>query len=185
MNITFNQIPCVTDGVVLRSDPPVTLFGSELPLPKTTFYKKLYPDAIAPKRSKDGDAGLDLFAREDIVVPSLPRELILDGVYSNHHVTKIDTGIAIQLPQGHVGLIWDRSSMGSKLLKTLGGVIDETYRGSLIVCLVNLSFKDYHVKAGDKVAQLIIQKYEKCDLVETDELSETERKDGGFGSSGR
>jgi dUTP pyrophosphatase len=99
--------------------------------------------------------------------------------------SKVKTGISLEIPEGYYGLILDRSSMGSKLIKTLGGVIDCGYRGDVTVCLMNLSFFSYVVKAGDKIAQIVINKVEFDDIEEVEELAESERGEKGFGSSGQ
>lgn len=162
--------------------------------------KKIHPKAITLKQSKPGDAGYDLFATEDVVVPSLFSVCVnwlkacvffqqyktlwdekLDGIFA----TKIKTGVCVSIPANHVGLIWDRSSVGQKLIKVFGGVIDSTYTGEIMVCLTNFSFHDYHIKAGDKIAQMVIQEYKSFEIEEVEELEQTERGDGGFGSTGR
>lgn len=154
-------------------------------------FVKLDNRAFSPKRNYESDAGLDLIAMEDCIVPSLFKLYS----YSNYDEwnnqpfsdegTKIKTGIAFEIPVGKFGLICDRSGMGSKLLKTLGGVIDASYRGDVTVCLMNLSFKDYHIKAGDKIAQLVIMPCSNALPYEVKSLSETKRGDNGFGSSGQ
>ncbi len=157
--------------------------------------KKLDSRAILPTR-KEGDAGYDLYALEDIVIPSLFKQVwryvqtIIGGILYNEYnpkavlATKVKTGIALKIPNGMVGLIKDRSSMGSKLLTVLGGVIDSGYRGDVTVCLANLSFHDYQIKVGDKVAQIVITNYYADEVKEVDELDITERGEKGFGSTG-
>lgn len=171
------------------------------------FYAKLDERAIEPKRTNPTDAGLDLFALEDTVIPSLFSmfAVYIEGVFSNLlnsiknifyknkekieppviEATKVKTGIALEIPDGYVGFIKERSSVGLKLIKVCGGVIDASYRYDVTVCLVNLSFYDYTVKAGDKIAQIVILpcKLENLELKEV--LSTTERGDKAFGSSGR
>lgn len=134
--------------------------------------QKLRDSAIVPRRAHLDDAGIDLFADKDYVVGS--RTLIA-----------IPLGVAFEIPFGYVGLIWDKSSIGSKNIKTLGGVVDAGYRGEVSVVLNNLGDKEYVFKAGDKVAQMLIQKVELCEVVQVDELSDTSRGVGGFGSTGR
>lgn len=135
--------------------------------------KKLHSEAILPTYSRDGDAGLDLHAIETIVIPPQERRLIA-------------TGIAMAIPEGYAGLIWDRSGMAAKHgLKSLGGVIDSNYRGELKVVLHNLSAKPFTVEKGMHIAQLLIQPVQKKEIVEVEELDEnTERGMEGFGSSG-
>ena len=155
-------------------------------------FKKLYPEAHTPTKAYPTDAGYDLKALQDVTVPSLFKLLINNLINSvcfketkPIYATKILTGIALEIPQGMVGLIWDRSSMGTRLLKVFGGVIDEMYTADITVCMANFSFFDHTFKAGDKVAQLVLQKVEHEKLEEVAELSNSDRGDRGFGSSGQ
>ena len=134
--------------------------------------KKIDREATLPDYAYLGDAGLDLYSNTDVLIKSLEREVI-------------STGIALEIPDGYVGLIWDRSSLGIKeIIKTLGGVVDSGYRGEVKVGLINLSKKDFQIFKGQKIAQMIIQKKEDVIVKEVDNLSEkTERKEKGFGSS--
>ena len=135
--------------------------------------KKLDSEAIVPCYSHPDDAGFDLFSIKDIEIA--PRSRV-----------QIPTGIAMEIPEGFVGLIWDKSGLSHKNgLKTLGGVIDAGYRGEVKVGLINLSSEIYLLEKGHKVAQMIIQKKETCEIVEVDELSDTSRGEGGFGSTGK
>jgi dUTP pyrophosphatase len=137
--------------------------------------KKLSPDAVIPTYSKEGDAGMDLTA--------VSKEITDDYI-------SYKTGLSFEIPKGYVGLLFPRSSNSKKdlLLTNSVGVIDSGYRGE-----VELRFKTipngklenistYNV--GDRVGQIMILPYPKIQFVETDKLSETERGDGGFGSSG-
>lgn len=133
--------------------------------------KKLHPDAVLPKYAHSGDAGMDLFSVEDLILKP-------------NYRAKVKTGISIELPKGYVSLIWDKSGIASKGIKTMGGVIDCGYRGEYIVVLVNLSSENYEIKKGQKIAQVLIQKVENPKIEIVEELSETSRGDGGFGSSG-
>jgi dUTP pyrophosphatase len=134
---------------------------------------KLNQEADLPNYSYEDDAGLDLYSIEDVVLEPFKR-------------LQVKTGIAMQIPAGYVGLIWDKSRIAQKLgIKNLGGVIDSGYRGEIMVGVVNLSDETYSFNKGDKVAQMIIQKKETCDIVEVDKLDEAERGDKGFGSSGK
>ena len=145
--------------------------------------KKLHPNAVIPTYAKDGDAGMDLTA----VTKSYDR----DGniVYG--------TGLAFEIPKGYVGLVFPRSSL-SRLdiaLSNCVGVIDSGYRGEVSVkfkpaMLFNreqrpiiLNNRIYEV--GERVAQIIIIPYPQIAFIEADELSETERGTGGYGSSGK
>jgi dUTP pyrophosphatase len=142
-------------------------------------FVKLDPRAIPPKKNLSSDACYDLFALEDCIIPT---------VINNYSVvptaTKIKTGIALDIPKGHAGFIHDRSGMGFKMIKVFGGVIDVGYFGDISVLLVNYSPSDYNVRAGDRIAQIAIQKIENFELVEVESLSDSERGTNGFGSSG-
>lgn len=134
---------------------------------------KLFGDAKLPTYHYEGDAGLDLYSAEDITLKPNERR-------------GIKTGASIAIPDGYVGLIWDKSGLSMKHgLKTLGGVVDSGYRGEVIVGLVNVGDDSYTFQKGDKVAQMIIQKKEMVIVEETDSLPETQRGDKGFGSSGK
>lgn len=135
--------------------------------------KLLHPDAIAPSYGRLGDAGLDLYACEDTVL--LPGE---------QRVVK--TGIALAIPAGAVGLVWDRSGMAAKNgVKTMAGVIDATYRGELGVVMISLRDLAYEIKKGDRIAQLLVQPIFTADISIVDDLDATHRGIDGFGSSGR
>jgi dUTP pyrophosphatase len=132
--------------------------------------KKLDDRAIIPTRNNPTDAGIDLYCLKEVEL--MPRT-----------VQKIRTGIAISLPANSVGLIWDRSGNGSKGIKVYGGVIDEEYRGELIVCLGSMN--TVILPAGSKIAQLLIQPILRPEIQVVQELDNTVRGDKGFGSSDR
>lgn len=134
--------------------------------------KKLRPEAKLPTRAHHDDAGLDIYSCEAITLQP-------------HTTVKVQTGVAFELPEGYVGLVWDKSSIGGKGIKTLGGVLDAGYRGELFVPLHNLHDEPYTFEAGHKIAQMVIQKVELWEVEETDELSETKRGTGAFGSTGK
>ncbi|TSC96399.1 MAG: dUTPase [Parcubacteria group bacterium Athens0714_26] len=135
--------------------------------------KKLHQEAVVPKYAKKHDAGMDLFALEDHTAS--PGEVIF-----------VKTGIAMEIPEGYVGLVWDKSGFSTKTkMKTLGGVIDAGYRGDVTVCLINLCSEAHHIEKGMKVAQILIQKVEQPEIELVEELSESERGEGGFGSTGK
>lgn len=143
-------------------------------------FKKLHPDAKIPSYSKVGDAGMDLTAISKDWTKSI------GGYYSEY-----DTGVAVEIPQGYVGLIFPRSSQSNVnlLLSNHVGVIDSGFRGS-----IKLRFKQVidgmgsidlkHYEVGDRVGQLIILPYPQIEPIEVDELSETTRGTGAFGSTG-
>ncbi|PIZ98728.1 MAG: dUTP diphosphatase [Candidatus Komeilibacteria bacterium CG_4_10_14_0_2_um_filter_37_10] len=135
--------------------------------------KKLKPEAIIPRYALPGDAGLDLFSCEDATINPGER-------YSFH------TGIALEYPEGYCSLVWDKSGLSQKFgLKVLGGVFEHTYRGEYIICLLNLSKEPYCFKAGDKIAQLLIQPVATAEIEEVAELSESVRGEGRHGHTGK
>ena len=134
--------------------------------------KKLHPDAIIPSYAHQGDAGLDLFSTEDTTIQPHKRKLI-------------STGLAIELPEGYVALIWDKSGIANNTgVTTMGGVIEHTYRGEYKALLLNTSKEPYEIKKGQKIAQLLIQPISTAEVEEVQELSETQRGKGAFGSTG-
>lgn len=135
--------------------------------------KKLVKGAKIPGYANPGDAGLDLYSVKKYKVK--PGEIKL-----------VDTGVAFELPPKTVGLVWDKGSVAMKNgLKTLGGVMDEGYRGELTVGLVNLSKRVYSIEKGDKVAQLLIQKVENVKPHIVNKLDNSVRGKKRFGSSGK
>lgn len=135
--------------------------------------KKLRPDAVLPTYAHPGDAGLDIYACDQVTIA--PGERVM-----------MPTGISMEIPEGYVGLVWDKSGVAMKGgLKNLGGVIDSGYRGEFTLGLVNLSKETYVFEKGHKVAQMIIQKKENVVVEEVSELSDTSRGQGGFGSTGK
>jgi len=135
--------------------------------------KKLNEDAVLPKYAHFDDAGFDLFAIEDTVIQSGQR-------------ITVNTGIAMEIPTGYVGLVWDKSGLSVKEgIKTIAGVVDSTYRGEIMVAIVNLSEKNYKFEKGHKVAQMLIQRKETAEFEEVEELTETKRGSGALGSTGK
>lgn len=133
--------------------------------------KKLHPQALLPRRAHPTDSGADLFALERTVLP--PRA-----------ITYIHTGIAVELPEGTSGIIWGKSSVESKGIKAMAGLVDAPYRGELIVCMYNLNETEFVFEAGQKVAQLVVLPTLYPSFEEVTELSDTQRGSGGFGSTG-
>lgn len=138
-------------------------------------FKKLHENAVIPKYAKPGDAGMDLVATS----------YQYDGFKDNHIY---GTGLAVEIPRGHVGLVFPRSSNRKTyaFMTNSVGVIDSGYRGEIMITYKNRDMihaaQPYYV--GDRIAQLIIIPYPFIDPIETDELSETERGEGGHGSTG-
>jgi len=147
---------------------------------KKVEVRKLDIRAILPTRNNSTDAGIDLYALEDTFVPF-------------EETIKVRTGIAVNVPSGYVGKIFSRSSLASKGLSVDAGVIDAGYNGECCVVLHNLThhhdhnmvFKSgYHIRRGDKIAQLVIFPIETPEVIEVTENWTSERGDRGFGSSG-
>lgn len=171
--LTNTCAKCVGMNVIEASERPKSLFSIKV--------FKLHPDAKLPTRNISTDAGVDLFALNDV--------LVVVGT-----TTKIDTGIAVNIPRGYFGNVMDRSSMGLKGLAVGAGIIDTGYQGDCSVVLHNLNNKQdhdifgnygYQVKKGDKIAQLIIQPCLLEDVEEVTELWQSERGNKGWGSSGK
>ena len=145
--------------------------------------------AKMPTRAHPWDAGLDLYAPEDVVIPaSRCRCWGYDGVYEgfvNVGCKTIDTGVHLAIPEGCVGFIKSKSGLNVNSGLTGEGVIDSHYTGSIKVKLYNHTAQDHVFKAGDKIAQLVILPCLLLDLDEVDKLDKTDRGDGGFGSTGR
>ena len=132
-------------------------------------FKKLHNDAKMPTKGHPGDAGVDLYALEDVV--------FMPGAQM-----RVRTGVAVEIPDGYVGLIWDKSSISfNKGLKIMGGVIDAGFRGELVASLINFSGVEQKIEKGQKFTQIIIQKFEDCEIVEASELSDTVRGEGREG----
>lgn len=151
--------------------------------------KKLHPDAVVPKYATAGAACFDLHA---LMVD--PHEWPLEDVIPNGCTLTLRTGLAFEIPQGWVMLIYSRSGHGFKSdisLSNCVGVIDSDYRGEVQVKLRNDSpLKDeakacFYVGHGDRIAQAMLVQVPQVRLVEVEELGGTERGDGGFGSTGK
>ncbi len=134
--------------------------------------KKISGEAVAPCCHHKGDAGFDLYSAEEAVLN--PGERV-----------KVRTGIAMEIPDGYAGLVWDKSGMAANHgIKTMAGVIDSCYRGEIAVVLVNLSDKDFKIEKRQKIAQMLIQKAESPEIEIIEKLGNSERGKGGFGSTG-
>lgn len=144
----------------------------------TINVKKLHPDAVIPSQPHEGNAGYDLYAC------NIPNGKI---AVLPHSTVFIGTGLAMELPMGYAGFILPRSGIASKRgLRPANtpGLIDPNYRGEFIVALHNDSDKMQIVENGERIAQLMIVPYLFANFAEQNELSETCRGNGGFGSSG-
>ncbi len=128
----------------------------------------------APAYAHDGDAGLDLRATDSLRIPAYG------------HAT-VGTGIACEIPSGCVGLVFPRSGLACKsgiALRNCVGVIDSGYRGEINATLTNDTDEPFVVEVGDRIAQMVVMPYCPCKVEQVEELSETERGDGGYGSTG-
>lgn len=132
-------------------------------------------DGMLPSYAKPGDAGADLRASHS-------------GEISPGKRLLVKTGVKIALPAGYVGLIHPRSGLAAKFGITVlnsPGTVDSGYRGEIMVTLINTSDEDYKFETGDRIAQLVIQRYETARFVVVAELPDSDRGETGFGSSGR
>lgn len=139
-------------------------------------FKKLKPNASIPTYGSSYAAGCDLSACVDQAITIPP-----------HTTFKVPTGLAIELPENTVGLIYARSGMATKRHLAPAnkvGVIDADYRGEIIVALHNHSNENQTVEIGERIAQLVVAPFYHVEFEEVDELSETVRGEGGFGSTG-
>ena len=134
---------------------------------------KLHHDAVIPVTANPTDAGYDLTAIADAIIPTLGRSVV-------------GTGIAVAIPSGHVGLIWPRSGLAVKSGgNVLAGVIDSGYRGEVKVALHHTDYEtDVVIRKGDRIAQLLVQPVVTLPMVEVGQLSDSDRGENGFGSTG-
>jgi dUTP pyrophosphatase len=137
-------------------------------------FKRVHPDAVLPAYAHASDAGMDVRSVEDIVVPAKGRALV-------------HTGLVMLLPPGYEAQVRPRSGLalkhGMTVLNT-PGTIDSGYRGEVGVILANLGDEDFTVRKGDKVAQIVVAPVTQAVIEEADEIDETDRGAGGFGSTG-
>ena len=137
---------------------------------------KLRDDAVLPTRAHDGDAGLDLYACEAAHIGPGER-------------WGVGTGVGVEIPEGHAGLVLPRSGLAKKhgiALVNAPGLIDSGYRGELRVLLLNTDpAETFRVEPGDRIAQLVVVPVAVAEPVEAEALADSARGDGGFGSSGR
>jgi len=150
---------------------------SERTIPRSVHIsiRRLDPELPLPSYAHPGDAGADLYAREDVTL--LPGERRL-----------VPTGVALALPDGYVALVHPRSGLAHRnglSIVNAPGTIDAGYRGEVQVCLVNLDpATPIELRRGDRIAQLVIQQFETATFVEADDLPDSARGAGGYGSTG-
>ena len=139
--------------------------------------KKLNDRAVLPRYATEGSAGMDLVALLDEPLRLSPMERAL-----------IPTGLGVAIPKGYVGLLFPRSSVGVKMgvgKPNSVGVIDSDYRGEILVSAINYTDGDVEISDGMRVSQMVIVPVMQAEVVEVGELDETERGEGGFGSTGK
>jgi dUTP pyrophosphatase len=148
------------------------LIASGSCIPEPAIACKIEPGAKLPERAHPSDAGADLFSRENC------------EIYPNEQKL-VDTGVAVKIPRGFAGFIFNRSSQGKKgiTIPHSVGVIDADYRGNLKVLLKNIGEDPYVITAGDRIAQLVVQRVELPTFY--DAWNDTQRGTGGFGSTGQ
>jgi len=136
--------------------------------------KKVHEKAIVPKYARKGDAGMDVYSVEGLIVKSKERKLI-------------STGLSFEIPEGFEIQVRPKSGLalnhGLTIVNT-PGTLDSGYRGELKVILLNTGENDYEIKPGEKIAQIVLARYEQAEIEEVSELSDSERGAGGFGSTG-
>ncbi|MGN1386433.1 MAG: dUTP diphosphatase [Bacillus sp. (in: firmicutes)] len=137
-------------------------------------FKKISPSAVVPTKAHKSDAGFDL---------TCTRYEVTDGELFTYH-----TDIAVEIPEGHVGLLFPRSSIYKQdlFLTNAVGVCDSCYRGEIMFKFKSTEYECNHFyEVGDRIGQLVIMPYPEVEFVEADELSDSDRGTGGYGSSGR
>ena len=138
--------------------------------------QRLAATAALPSRATSGDAGLDLYASEAATLEAGER-------------ASVGTGIAVEIPEGHAGLVLPRSGWAAKhgiSLVNAPGLIDAGYRGEVRVLLLNTDREEaFEISEGDRIAQLLVVPFASLEPIEADSLDESERGQGGFGSTGR
>jgi dUTP pyrophosphatase len=133
----------------------------------------LGPTGSLPAYSSAGAAGADLRASEAVTLAPGAR-------------TAVPTALRLQIPPGHVGLVWPRSGLAVRHgIDTLAGVIDSDYRGEVRVVLVNHGDEPFRIERGDRIAQLLVQRVERAAFTAAPSIDDTDRGGGGFGSTGR
>lgn len=134
--------------------------------------QRIDPQATLPTYAHPGDAGMDIYSNETCVL-------------APHERRAIKTGVALAIPQGYVGLVWDKSGRALKEgLTTMAGVIDAGYRGEVMIVMLNTSDSPASIERGQKLSQVLIQPVESAELVEVATLDDSSRGTGGFGSTG-
>lgn len=177
----FSEPMTTAGGWVIPNDGKEIHLNSDTPTLSVNI-KRLDEKAVIPQYAKDGDAAIDLVAVSRTINESVSRTTVVYGI-----------GLSVEIPQGYVGLIFPRSSVYKTSLRLSNsvGVIDSGYRGEIMANFTVIhnplqpgTWKNSLYEVGDRVAQLMILPYPKITLNEVEELTETERGEGGFGSTG-
>lgn len=137
-------------------------------------FKRIHPDAVLPEYAHPSDAGMDVKSIDDLVIAPGKRALV-------------HTGLVMALPPMFEAQVRPRSGLALKKGVTVlntPGTIDSGYRGEVGVILINLGEEDFEIKKGDKIAQIVIAPVTVAEIVETDVIDDTDRGEGGFGSTG-
>ena len=137
--------------------------------------KKIHPDAIIPKYAHKGDSGMDVYSVEEFELKTLERKLV-------------KTGLSFEIPIGYEIQTRPKSGLAIKYGITIvnaPGTIDSCYRGELGIIIMNTDKETYLIKKGEKIAQIVLQKVEEMEFIETENLDSTSRGDKGFGSTGQ
>ena len=133
--------------------------------------KKLHKDAVLPNFAHPGDVGLDMYSLEDYELKPGESRVFM-------------TGFAMEFPEGYGAFVMDKSSTSKVKIKTLGGVFDAGYRGEYNANLINLGLESFSITKGQKIAQLVILPVESPEIEIVEELADSARGEGGFGSTG-
>ena len=133
--------------------------------------KRITEKARLPKKHNNNDAAFDLYAIEEMNIPSGGTDIV-------------HTGISIEIEEGYFGKIESRSSLAKKGVFCTAGVIDSGYRGEVMIVVNNIGSSDYQITVGNRIAQMIIYRLQDVEIIETTELDSQLDRGGGFGSSG-
>ncbi|THC97321.1 hypothetical protein EYZ11_003212 [Aspergillus tanneri] len=175
---TTHQPPSLPASPLAKRTKPNSDADSTMTVPPVAqrlpplFIKKLTDTAYTPTRGSALAAGYDLYSAKETVIPAKGKAMV-------------DTGIAVAVPEGTYGRVAPRSGLASKhFIDTGAGVIDADYRGEVKVLLFNFSDVDFTINAGDRIAQLVLERIYTPEVMVVEELEESARGAGGFGSTG-
>ncbi|MFC1732949.1 dUTP diphosphatase [candidate division KSB1 bacterium] len=134
--------------------------------------KKVHDDAVLPNHALKNDAAIDISSCEELVLKAGEKALV-------------STGLSMAIPEGYAGFVWDRSGLAAKnSIHTMAGVVDSGYRGEVRVVMINLGKEEFKINKGMRIAQMAVQPVSELEVEEADDLGETDRGEGGFGSTG-